>query len=84
LWRGVGGEVFLRTNLILNPSPHEKDFEKEKFKSPPLLWRGVGGEVFLCTNLILNPSPHEKDFEKEKFKTSTRSQKVLLKISENP
>jgi hypothetical protein len=60
----------LCTNLILNPSPHEKDFEKEKFKSPPLLWRGVGGEVFLCTNLILNPSPHEKDFEKEEFKSS--------------
>jgi hypothetical protein len=46
LWRGVGGEVFLCTNLILNPSPHEKDFEKEKIKSSPLLWRGVGGEVF--------------------------------------
>jgi len=46
LWRGVGGEVFLCTNLILNPSPHEKDFKKEKFKSSPLLWRGVGGEVF--------------------------------------
>jgi hypothetical protein len=43
---GVGGEVFLYTNLILNPSPHEKDFEKEEFKSSPLLWRGVGGEVF--------------------------------------
>jgi hypothetical protein len=50
----------LRTNLILNPSPHEKDFEKEKFKSFPLLWRGVGGEVFLYTNLILNPSPRSK------------------------
>ncbi len=30
---GLGVSFFLCTNLILNPSPHEKDFEKEKFKS---------------------------------------------------
>ena len=36
----------LRSNLILNPSPQGKDFQKEEIKSSPLLWRGVGGEVF--------------------------------------
>jgi hypothetical protein len=60
----------LSLNRIQNPSPQEKDFEIEKFKSSPRLWRGAGGEVFWSANLSLNriqnPSPQE-DFEIEEF-----------------
>jgi hypothetical protein len=77
LWRGVEGEVFFCTNLILNPSPQEKDFEKEEFKSSPLLWRGVGGEVFFAYK------PHPKS-NSPRLKTINLDQRIYSVPKNHP